>query len=137
MSEEKDPDSENNSEEDIVIKFTSSQKERWGERVKKVVFDSTEEYVDGSFTGNVNPEIMELVQSNIVTDEVLSIEDYEIRMEKCHRSLIEWINDRTTGVHILFIMTFVEHFMQVIFSEVFSVTNTDMPDNYEDNSFYA
>ena len=82
MSEEKDPDSENNSEEDIVIKFTPSQKERWGERVKKVVFDSTEEYVDGSFMGNVNPEIMELVQSNIVTDEVLSIEDYEIRMEK-------------------------------------------------------
>ena len=130
MSEEKDP-------EDIVIKFTPSQKERWGERIKKVVFESTKEYADGSFMGNVNPEVMELVQPNIVTDEVLAIEDYEIRMENCHRNLIQWIDDKTTGVHILFIMTFVEHFMQVIFSEVFSVKNTDMPDNFKDDSFYA
>ena len=50
--------------------------------------------------------------------------------------LIEWIDQKTIGVHILFIMTFVEHFMTVVFSEVFSVKSTDGPE-LEDNYFYA
>ena len=136
MSESSENSDSNNEEDQVVIKFTSAQKKRWGERIKAAVFDSTEDYVDGSFVGNINHEVLDLIQNNIVTDEALSIEDYEQRVQICHQKLIEWIDQKTIGVHILFIMTFVEHFMTVVFSEVFSVKSTDGPE-LEDNYFYA
>ena len=136
MSESSENSDSNNEEDQVVIKFTSAQKKRWGERIKEAVFDSTEDYVDGSFVGNINHEVLDLIQNNIVTDEALSMEDYEQRVQICHQKLIEWIDQKTIGVHILFIMTFVEHFMTVVFSEVFSVKSTDGPE-LEDNYFYA
>jgi len=136
MSDSSETSDSNNEEDQVVIKFTSAQKKRWGERIKEAVFDSTEDYVDGSFVGNINSEVLDLIQNNIVTDEVLAVEDYEQRVQTCQHKLIQWIDQKTVGVHILFIMTFVEHFMTVVFSEVFSVTSTDSPEP-EDNFFYA
>lgn len=132
----------NGSSDDITITFTAAQKLRWNERIKKIMFetDTVEDYVDGSFMGTIAEPIGVIIQENIVTDAIMSVDDYSVAMEKCQMELIEYISTNTTGVHVLFIINFTAHFLQTILSTVYNVgdvTSDLVPDsNFNDDSFF-
>ena len=135
----------NGSSDDITITFTAAQKLRWNERIKKIVFesDSVEDYVDGSFMGTISEPIGDIIQEHIVTDAIMSVDDYSGAMEKCQLELIQYISTNTTGVHVLFIINFTAHFLQTILSTVYNVGDVAadlvsfVPDsNFNDNSFF-
>ena len=145
-----DPDREsiirsNGSSDDITITFTAAQKLRWNERIKKIVFESAsvEDYVDGSFMGTISEPIGDIIQEHIVTDAIMSVDDYSGAMEKCQLELIQYISTNTTGVHVLFIINFTAHFLQTILSTVYNVGDVAadlvsiVPDsNFNDDSFF-
>lgn len=132
----------NGSSDDITITFTAAQKLRWNERIKKIMFetDTVEDYVDGSFMGTIAEPIGVIIQENIVTDAIMSVDDYSVAMEKCQMELIQYICDNTKGVHVLFVINFTAHFLQTILSTVYNVgdvTSDLVPDsNFNDDSFF-
>ena len=135
----------NGSSDDITITFTLAQKLRWNERIKKTVFesDTVEDYVDGSFMGTISEPVGVIIQEHIVTDAIMSVEDYSAAMEKCQMELIEYISANTKGVHVLFIINFTAHFLQTILSTVYNVGDVAadlvsiVPDsNFNDDSFF-
>ena len=71
--------------DDIVIKFSSAQKLRWNERIKKIMFemDSVEDYVDGSFMGTIADPVGQIIQKHIVTDAIMAVDDYATAVETC------------------------------------------------------
>ena len=111
------------SSEDITITFTAAQKLRWNERIKKIMFESetVEDYVDGSFMGTISDPIGSIIQTHIVTDSIMSVDDYSEALEKCQMELIQYISENTKGVHVLFIINFTAHFLQTILSTVYNV----------------
>ena len=131
--------------DDIVIKFSSAQKLRWNERIKKIMFemDSVEDYVDGSFMGTIADPVGNIIQKHIVTDAIMAVDDYATAVEKCQMELIQYISENTKGVHVLFIINFTAHFLQTILSSVYNVGDvatdlipiTDLNDS--DSFFYA
>jgi hypothetical protein len=132
-------------DDDIVITFTAAQKLRWNERIKTIMFetDSVEDYVDGSFMGTIADPVGEIIQTHIVTDAIMSVDDYSTAVEKCQMELIQYISENTKGVHVLFIINFTAHFLQTILSTVYNVGDvatdlipiTDLNDS--DSFFYA
>ena len=133
------------SSDDIVIKFSSAQKLRWNERIKKIMFemDSVEDYVDGSFMGTIADPVGNIIQKHIVTDAIMAVDDYATAVEKCQMELIQYITENTKGVHVLFIINFTAHFLQTILSSVYNVGDvaadliptTELNDS--DSFFYA
>jgi len=133
------------SPDDISITFTSAQKLRWNERIKKIMFetDTVEDYVDGSFMGTIAEPVGVIIQTHIVTDSIMAVDDYTAALEKCQMELIQYISDNTKGVHILFIINFTAHFLQTILSSIYNVgdvaadliPSTDLNDS--DSFFYA
>ena len=131
--------------DDIVIKFSSAQKLRWNERIKKIMFemDSVEDYVDGSFMGTIADPVGNIIQKHIVTDAIMAVDDYATAVEKCQMELIQYITENTKGVHVLFIINFTAHFLQTILSSVYNVGDvaadliptTELNDS--DSFFYA
>ena len=145
-----DPDGEsiirsNGSSDEITITFTAAQKLRWNERIKKIMFESetVEDYVDGSFMGTISDPIGSIIQTHIVTDSIMSVDDYSEALEKCQMELIQYISENTKGVHVLFIINFTAHFLQTILSTVYNVGDVAadlvsfVPDsNFNDDSFF-
>ena len=133
------------SDDDIVITFTAAQKLRWNERIKKIMFEtnSVEDYVDGSFMGTIADPVGEIIQTHIVTDAIMSVDDYSTAVEKCQMELIQYISENTKGVHVLFIINFTAHFLQTILSTVYNVGDVgadllpDNPRNDSESFFYA
>ena len=132
------------SSDDISITFTGAQKLRWNERIKKIMFetDTVEDYVDGSFMGTIAEPIGLIIQTHIVTDSIMSVDDYTAALEKCQMELIQYISENTKGVHVLFIINFTAHFLQTILSTVYNVGDISsdlVPDSNfnDDSSFYA
>jgi len=133
------------SPDDISITFTSAQKLRWNERIKKIMFetDTVEDYVDGSFMGTIAEPVGVIIQTHIVTDSIMAVDDYTAALEKCQMELIQYISDNTKGVHVLFIINFTAHFLQTILSSIYNVgdvaadliPSTDLNDS--DSFFYA
>ena len=134
--------------EDITITFTAAQKLRWNERIKKIMFEkgTVEDYVDGSFMGTISEPIGLIIQNHIVTDAVMSVDDYSAAIEKCQMELIQYISNNTKGVHVLFIINFTAHFLQTILSTVYNVGDVasdlvPQPNNNnsgnDSKSFYA
>ena len=134
--------------EDITITFTAAQKLRWNERIKKIMFEkgTVEDYVDGSFMGTISEPIGLIIQNHIVTDAVMSVDDYSAAIEKCQMELIQYISNNTQGVHVLFIINFTAHFLQTILSTVYNVGDVasdlvPQPNNNnsgnDSKSFYA
>ena len=133
------------SPDDISITFTSAQKLRWNERIKKIMFetDTVEDYVDGSFMGTIAEPVGVIIQTHIVTDSIMAVDDYTAALEKCQMELIQYISDNTKGVHVLFIINFTAHFLQTILSSIYNVGDvaadliprTDLNDS--DSFFYA
>ena len=131
--------------DDIVIKFSSAQKLRWNERIKKIMFemDSVEDYVDGSFMGTIADSVGQIIQKHIVTDASMAVDDYATAVEKGQMELIQYITENTKGVHVLFIINFTAHFLQTILSSVYNVGDvaadliptTELNDS--DSFFYA
>jgi hypothetical protein len=105
--------------------------------------DSVEDYVDGSFMGTIADPVGEIIQTHIVTDAIMSVDDYSTAVEKCQMELIQYISENTKGVHVLFIINFTAHFLQTILSTVYNVGDvatdlipiTDLNDS--DSFFYA
>ena len=133
------------SPDDISITFTSAQKLRWNERIKKIMFetDTVEDYVDGSFMGTIAEPVGVIIQTHIVTDSIMAVDDYTAALEKCQMELIQYISENTKGVHVLFIINFTAHFLQTILSSIYNVgdvaadliPSTDLNDS--DSFFYA
>ena len=133
------------SPDDITITFTAAQKLRWNERIKKIMFetDTVEDYVDGSFMGTIAEPVGVIIQTHIVTDSIMAVDDYTAALEKCQMELIQYISDNTKGVHVLFIINFTAHFLQTILSSIYNVgdvaadliPSTDLNDS--DSFFYA
>ena len=132
----------NGSSDDVTITFTAAQKLRWNERIKKIMFEdnSVEDYVDGSFMGTIAEPIGDIIQDHIVTDAIMSVDDYSAALEKCQLELIQYISDNTKGVHVLFIINFTAHFLQTILSTVYNVGDVAsdlVPDSkFNDDSFF-
>ena len=132
----------NGSSDDVTITFTAAQKLRWNERIKKIMFEdnSVEDYVDGSFMGTIAEPIGDIIQDHIVTDAIMSVDDYSAALEKCQLKLIQYISDNTKGVHVLFIINFTAHFLQTILSTVYNVGDVAsdlVPDSkFNDDSFF-
>ena len=130
------------SSDDISITFTGAQKLRWNERIKKIMFeiDTVEDYVDGSFMGTIAEPVGDIIQDHIVTDSIMSVDDYSEALEKCQMELIQYISENTKGVHVLFIINFTAHFLQTILSTVYNVGDISsdlVPDsNFNDDSFF-
>jgi hypothetical protein len=82
---------------------------------------TVEDYVDGSFMGTISEPIGLIIQNHIVTDAVMSVDDYSAAIEKCQMELIQYISNNTKGVHVLFIINFTAHFLQTILSTVYNV----------------
>ena len=110
------------SPDDISITFTSAQKLRWNERIKKIMFetDTVEDYVDGSFMGTIAEPVGVIIQTHIVTDSIMAVDDYTAALEKCQMELIQYISDNTKGVHVLFIINFTSIFILIIPSFIYS-----------------
>ncbi len=133
------------SPDDISITFSAAQKLRWNERIKKIMFetDTVEDYVDGSFMGTIAEPVGVIIQTHIVTDSIMAVDDYTAALEKCQMELIQYISENTKGVHILFIINFTAHFLQTILSSIYNVGDvaadliprTDLNDS--DSFFYA
>jgi len=138
----------NGSPDDITITFTAAQKLRWNERIKKITFESNsvEDYVDGSFMGTISEPVGDIIQKHIVTDAIMSVDDYSAVIEKCQMELIQYISENTKGVHVLFIINFTAHFLQTILSTVYNIGDVAadlVPKSHikfsgnDSNSFYA
>ena len=105
--------------------------------------DTVEDYVDGSFMGTIAEPVGVIIQTHIVTDSIMAVDDYTAALEKCQMELIQYISDNTKGVHVLFIINFTAHFLQTILSSIYNVgdvaadliPSTDLNDS--DSFFYA
>ena len=81
--------------------------------------------------------------NDIVTDAIMSVDDYSTAVEKCQMELIQYISENTKGVHVLFIINFTAHFLQTILSTVYNVGDVgadllpDDPRNDSESFFYA
>ena len=83
---------------DIGIKLTDVQINRQIAKMKKAVFGEYQEFDDGSYKGEVNEEILNILENNTPDKEQLSELEYLDVITKIASELVIWMNSKVKGV---------------------------------------
>ena len=104
---------------DIGIKLTDVQINRQIAKMKEAVFGEYQEFDDGSYKGELNEEILKILESNIPDKEQLSELEYLDIITKSASELVIWMDSKVKGVDMrlmaLYCFDFVSQTMGLLY----------------------
>jgi len=94
---------------------------------KHLLLDYEEVGEDGTYGGEVRPEIMEIVQRNTPVGEILDEETFSSIILTIINEVSEWISTTLEGIDKQILQVFVVDFVQQIIQTTFTVSPSDPP----------
>lgn len=79
------------------IPLTPRQIERQLNKIKKIIFTEYAEEGDGSYQGDIHPEILEIIEKYMVADNIEYIQ-YIMIIQECAKEIYKWIYAKIVGV---------------------------------------
>ena len=84
--------------------------------------DTVEDYVDGSFMGTIAEPVGVIIQTHIVTDSIMAVDDYTAALEKCQMELIQYISENTKGVCMYYLLSILQlTFCRLFYRSIYNV----------------
>tara|TARA_R110000824_G_scaffold5793_7_gene26645 strand:+ start:1396 stop:1776 length:381 start_codon:yes stop_codon:yes gene_type:complete len=104
---------------DMGIKLTDMQINRQIAKMKGAVFGEYQEFDDGSYKGELNGEILKILEGNIPENEQLSELEYLDVITKSSMELVDWMDSKVKGVDMrlmaLYCFDFVSQTMGLLY----------------------
>ena len=104
---------------EMGIKLTDIQINRQIVKMKRAVFGEYQEFDDGTYKGELNEEILKILESNIPDKEQLSELEYLDIIAKSSKELVEWMDSKVKGVDMrlmaLYCFDFVSQTMGILY----------------------
>ena len=109
------------------MELTESQVHRQMLRIREGIFDNYVIVYDESeaYTGELKPEIKEIIDSSIIIDKVLSEEDFQKLFAGTAKKMMEWILSNVDGVDTPVVQIFCVDLLEQTLSRVYSVEEVD------------
>ena len=109
------------------MELTESQVHRQMLRIREGIFDNYIIVDDQSeaYTGELKPEIKEIIHGSIITDKVLSEEDFQKLFAGTAKKMMEWILSNVDGVDTPVVQIFCVDLLEQTLSRVYSVEEVD------------
>ena len=120
---------------DMGIKLTDMQIERQVGKLKRAVFGGGyEEFDDGSYKGEVNEEVLKILEKNISEQEQLSETEFLNLITKCSVDLVEWMKGQVKGVDMRLMTLYCFDFTNQTIGTFYDIEGGDLG---EDNPMYS
>ncbi len=115
----------------IVMQLSEAKKNRWLKRIQNALFDDYENLEDGSYQGNINNDVVKIIQSNFPLGERMSEEELVESIGNTVKQVAAYIDEHTNGIHQLFITHFALDFVQQSIQSIFQIEETDAPNDFD------
>lgn len=117
------------------VKLTDMQIERQIRKLKEAVFGDYEEFDNGSYKGEVNDDILTILENNVSDKEQLSELEYLNIITKCSMELVEWMKTQVKGVDMRLMALYCFDFVNQTMRTLYGIEGEDGPDS--DNPMYS
>ena len=117
------------------IDLTDEQIKRQINRLRKFLFSGYEEFEDGSYTGELNGEVLELIAKHIPLGEELSQFAFIEVVQNCAKELYEWLESNVNSVDKRLMALYCYDFINQSLSTIYSIEFMD--DDGKDDPMYA
>ena len=117
------------------IDLTDEQIKRQINRLRKLIFSGYEEFEDGSYTGELNEEVLELIAKHIPVGEELSEFAFIEVVQNCANELYEWLEYTVDSVDKRLMALYSYDFINQSLSTLYSIEFID--NNGKDDPMYA
>ncbi|MGI9556057.1 MAG: hypothetical protein ACR2M9_04275 [Cyanophyceae cyanobacterium] len=109
------------------MELTESQVHRQMLRIREGIFDNYVIVDDDSeaYTGELKPEIKAIIHGSIITDKVLSEEDFKKLFAGTAKKMMDWILSNVDGVDTPVVQIFCVDLLEQTLSRVYSVEEVD------------
>ena len=109
------------------IPLTPLQINRQLHRIKKLIFTGYEEGEDGSYQGEINKEVVKILEKYMKVETIEYI-DFILLVQKCSQELLEWVNEKIEGIDKRLLTLYTYDFITQSMDAIYIIK-----DNEEDN----
>jgi len=117
------------------IDLTDEQIKRQINRLRKMIFSDYEEFEDGSYTGDLNEDVLELIATHIPVGEELSEFAFIEVVQNCAKELYEWLESNVNSVDKRLMALYCFDFINQSLSTIYAIEFID--NDGKDDPMYA